>query len=102
MRVELTLTIDVPMAETMSDAELRDALEGGIVKYAATKHLEDGHRWKTSNGAYESAGDVEMMRTAAEQIEAHGMWSDICTSAQISRVERREAARREGAPTNDR
>ena len=87
MKVSLTVSLDIPGAESFSNAELRQIVFDEYTNYVAISHLEDLMKWTVARGKYESAGDIKMMEGCDPLIRLHRTWADIADGAEIVSLE---------------
>lgn len=88
MKIELTVALDIPDADALGDAELRQALFDSYVNYVSVQHLGEVVQWTASLARYESAGDDAMLQTARRIVGNHQAWAEIGRSAEIVAVRR--------------
>lgn len=88
MKIEMTVALDIPDADVLGDAELRQALFDSYVNYVTVQHLGEVVRWTASLGRFESGGDVDMAETARRIVRNHQAWAEIAETAEILAVRR--------------
>lgn len=78
-KVQLTIELDVPGIEQLTEAEQAQLLFDAYINYATTAHARDAMNWlaKAKPGANEDPAKMHIYRY-------HNTWTDICDDVEWS------------------